>query len=96
MILKMFSILDIKSDTFSPPFCAPTIGVAARNFKELVNDPNSLPGKYPGDFKLVELGTFDDVTGVLIAEQGTSHGFGTDYIDRKSVPPPNLSVARDA
>lgn len=80
MILRAFSIHDIQADVYSPPFFMRTVGEATRAFKELVNNPDTTPGKHPTAFRLVVLGTFDDTAGNLIAEPITSLGVGVDYV----------------
>lgn len=82
MVLRAFSVYDVKSDTYSAPFFKGTVGLALRDFADLVSDKSTTPGRHPEDFKLVELGSFDDSNGQL-----TSHdvpvglGFGTDFCE---------------
>jgi len=65
MITKVFGIRDIKAGAYGTPFFSTTVGVAQRMFTDLVNDPKTTVSRYPSDFTLYELGTVDDVTGVL-------------------------------
>lgn len=82
MILKVFSILDVKADSFVNLFTFSTNGQAIRAFKDLVNDERSTISKHPGDYRLSCVGTFDDSTGVLSAVPAPeSLGFGSDYVD---------------
>lgn len=93
MKLKAFSVYDIKAEMFSPPFFMGTIGEATRAFRDLVNDSNTTPGKYPGDFRLTCIGEFDNVTGYLTTDSIDSLGFGTDYQNLPSSAIP-LSLAK--
>lgn len=68
MILLAFAIRDNKAEAFNTPFFAPTRGLAVRSFQEAVNDPASPFAKYPDDFTLFQVGSFDDNTGRLSAE----------------------------
>lgn len=87
MLLRAFSILDVKSDSYSPPFFQGTVGLAIRTFSDLVNDRSTVPGRHPEDFKLVELGTFDDSTGQMLSHDApVSLGFGTDFVKPGDVP----------
>lgn len=79
MITKVYSILDVKGDLYNVPFFAPTNGIALRQFTDLVNDKNSVPGRHPADFKLVQVGEFDDQSGQLIPCEMVSLGFGSEY-----------------
>lgn len=63
--MKLYSIRDSKASAFNLPFFNKTHGEAERNFRELVNDEKSFPSKYPEDFDLYCLGSFDEHTGLL-------------------------------
>jgi len=65
MELKAFSIRDTKSEVFNTPFFQKTHGEAERSFRELVKNPDSMPGKYPEDYDLYYLGTYDDQNGLI-------------------------------
>jgi len=85
VILKAFSIQDVKGEVFHTPFFFAAVGQAVRAFKDLANDANTIIGRHPGDYKLVEVGVFDDATGVLLDGENTSHGFASEYVDRLPV-----------
>lgn len=81
MILKVFSIYDVKAEAYSPPFVEKTIGLAIRTFQALANDMNTNVGKYPGDFTLFSVGEFDDSNGSLIAyDANRPHGTGLEHL----------------
>lgn len=86
-VMKVYSVVDMKADLFGVPFCKSAHGQAIRDFSMLVNDKDTVPGKYPADFKLVHVGFFDDMTGVLLAPEGgpVSLGIGTDFVERPSI-----------
>lgn len=86
MRLRAFSVFDVKSDTFSAPFWKGTIGQALRDFADLANDMNSTVGRHPEDFKLVQVGEFEDTTGGLIACEPVSLGFAYELVDKPVVP----------
>lgn len=64
----IFSVKDVKSGSFFPPFHSLTHGTAERQFSVNVNDdhPNNMLRKYPADFELWCVGTYDDVSGDLV------------------------------
>lgn len=66
---KAFSVYDVKSETYSPPFFEKTSGLALRSFTEAIKDPRSALSKYPADFTLFEIGHFDDSSGSLVPHQ---------------------------
>lgn len=65
MILKLFSVFDQKAGAYLPPFHFIAAGQAVRAFADTVNDPKSSLARHPADYTLFEVGTFDDLTGVL-------------------------------
>lgn len=78
-MLKVYSIRDAKIESYGPPFFCRAKGEAIRMFQDLLNDGQSLPSKYPGDFDLYEIGTYDDATGVLAAVPHVACGKGLDF-----------------
>lgn len=62
MKLKLFSVYDSKTNTFSAPFGSPTTPAAVRTFHEMARDSQSFIGKWPEDYTLFFLGSFEDST----------------------------------
>lgn len=84
MIKKVFSILDVKADLYSNPWYMAATGEAVRAFKDLVNDKNTLPGRHPGDFKLVQLAAWDDQGGKFVnLDPVINLGMGDEYVTLK-------------
>lgn len=73
MNIRLYSIYDIKSLTYAPPYVAATDGVAVRMLKELVDDNNNMVGRHPADFKLYCIALFDDQRGLVLAQQPPEH-----------------------
>lgn len=65
MELRIYSIRDSKAEIFNQPIFQKTHGEAERNFQTLVKDEKSMVSKYPEDFDLYYLGTYDDQTGLV-------------------------------
>lgn len=65
MHLSAFSIFDRKGQSFAVPFFFPSIPQGIRAFKATAQDTNTLMNKFPEDFELYHLGTYDDTTGHL-------------------------------
>lgn len=61
MLLAICAIYDTKAQAFQPPFFARTEEVAIRWFHHQIGDIQSDLSKYPADYNLIRLGTFDDV-----------------------------------
>lgn len=86
MIYKAFSIYDVRSELYARPFFAVSNGEAIRSFMELVKDRQTLPGKYPADFKLILIGSYDDIKGLLEPVPLVTLGFGSDFISLEATP----------
>jgi len=70
MKTKVFSIYDSKVKAFMSPFFMQHQGQAIRAFQGLIADKNTNVGKYPADFTLMEIGTFDEESGRLESLEG--------------------------
>lgn len=66
MELKIFAVKDIKAETFNTPMFLRSKGEAIRGFSDQVtNVKDSTISKYPEDFYLYELGTYNSDTGKM-------------------------------
>ncbi|WNK12839.1 MAG: nonstructural protein [Microvirus sp.] len=65
MMLKAYSIFDIKALQYHAPFFTHTDGSAVRMFSDVVNDMNTNIGRHPADYQLFFVGTFSDADGSL-------------------------------
>ena len=79
MTYGLYSIYDVKSQVYLPPFMAKTVGEADRIFDSVIKSGQSTISEYPADHSLYQVGTFDDcgaviegVTPVFISK-GDSH-----------------------
>lgn len=83
MKLKIFSVLDLKSDLFSSPFFSPTQASGVRAFSQACTDPASEFSKFPTDFELFQIGEWDDNTGEIEYTGKESLGLASRYIVSK-------------
>ena len=62
---KVFSIYDVKAESYLPPFYFKTKAEAIRALETTVKDPNreTQIKLYPHDYNLMELGDFDELRG---------------------------------
>lgn len=69
MIYRVIAVKDNKANMFPrPPFCMQSRVEAIRGFTDAVNKEDSPIAAFPGEFDLVEVGTFDSDTGILHSE----------------------------
>lgn len=65
--MKIFSVYDCKSESYSLPFFESTTAAGIRSFAEACRDPNSMLWKHGADYTLFEIGDFEQATGELVA-----------------------------
>lgn len=65
--LFVFALMDVQAQAFARPFFSPAKGVALRELGEEVNrdDGKNLLFTHPQDFRLFELGEWDERTGLF-------------------------------
>lgn len=80
MLQNLYSLKDSKVGVFNIPFYKRNAGEAERYVKSVVHeDPAKLPGyyidvaKYPNQFDLYCLGSFDDETGKISVYDSPQH-----------------------
>jgi len=78
--LPVFSIYDSKAKFFGQPHLQQNADVALRAFSNAVNTPGNPIYEHPEDYSLIEIGTFDDETGVLSPAPHTNHGVGSSLV----------------
>ncbi len=61
----LFCVYDVVQNCYMPPFISPTVAGAKRAMSEVSNDPKSLLNKYPDDYVLYLVGTFEKSTGKI-------------------------------
>lgn len=62
---KMFAIYDAKAEAYMVPFFCDTVGLAIRQMEDVVSNPELSVSKYPEDFTLFEIGSYDPSTGTI-------------------------------
>lgn len=75
----IFSVYDVKSAIYGNPFYSSNLLTALRDFQTAASDPSSTISKYPADFQLFELGSFDDVLGQITLTQMVNHGPASQF-----------------
>lgn len=68
MNCELFTVFDSAARRYLEPFCAPTVEVAIRMFRQLVNKAGHQFEMFPQDYVLFHVGSFD-------AEQGCIEGW---------------------
>ncbi len=96
MIHRIFSVYDLKAEAYLQPFFCPTKGLAIRSFTEIINDRNHNFSKYPEDYTLFELGTFDDAKAKFdMFPAPQSLGVGNEFRVVSDPPSPFIGEAAE-
>lgn len=66
MVSRYFSIYDKKARIYGQLFPSHTPGTAERSVRELMSNPETPMSKFPDDFALYEVFTFDDESGSIL------------------------------
>jgi len=85
----MFTVFDTKAESYSPPFAKLTKGLAIRDFTDAVNNPDNMVGKYPMDYALFEIGSFDEKTAKLVPHKTPVNlGLAVEFLHQDENLPP--------
>jgi len=63
--VNAYCILDTKAQIYNTPYFLINDLVATRQFSVVVNDKESMVSKYPEDYRLYKVGSFDMQTGKI-------------------------------
>lgn len=66
--MNLFTIKDIKSNSYGAPFASVNSGSATRTVAMAMEDKTSLLARYPSDFELWAVGSMDEKTAALTTE----------------------------
>lgn len=80
MIMEIFAILDAAAERYIEPFPAPTVQVAIREFQRACERQDGPFGKFPEDYTLWVIGTFDAEFGVLEGHPGRKIAMATSFV----------------
>jgi len=87
--LYVYSVHDSKVSAFARPFFQRSRGEALRGWEEHCNESESGASKFPHDYALFELGTFDDETGSFVNHQTPENlGLAVQFKRASSDPAP--------
>lgn len=79
-MMKLYAVRDVKADSFGSPMSIATKGLALRGFADACADERSELAKYPDDYMLYELGTYDPNSGTV-----ASHSVPEFVVSARSV-----------
>lgn len=91
--MNVYTIRDVVSEVSMPPFVAENDIVVSRLVRDAARQPEGLIGKYPADFVVQHVGTWDPESGVLTALAGAR--ILGKVVDLLPPPPPLQTQASE-
>lgn len=85
MLYVVFAVKDLAAQAFGRPMYMASTGVAVRGFRDEVNraaEDNHM-NRYPADFELYDVGTYDDSTGLTTPPDGGAPRLVMRAVDAK-------------
>ncbi len=82
-MIELLSVFDMAANRYMDPFAAPTIEFALRGFSEVCRTPEHQFSKFPEDYALYHVGTFDPELGTIEAEQPRKIAQASAYVSRE-------------
>jgi len=80
MNTELFSAHDAAADIFMDPFPAPTLDFAIRGFREACETEGHQFHKFPEDYALFHIGSFDAELGVLTPLTARKIAMASSYV----------------
>lgn len=79
--IQIFSVYDVKAESYLQPFYMKTIAMALREFETVINNPQHQFHQYPEDYVLFHTGQFYEDTGLIESKASPeSLGVGIEFI----------------
>nr|DAE25655.1 MAG TPA: DNA binding protein [Microviridae sp. ctMIi2] len=86
MTTNAYAVQDIKANRYNNPFFMLSHAEAMRAFQQNCQNPETLWHKYPEDFRLMNIGAFDDETANLTSFKTPIYlCSGLDYVKKTPV-----------
>lgn len=84
-MLKVYAMYDSKVQSFGPLLCFRQTGEAIRWVIDMAKEPQSSIGRHPEDYTLMELGSYDDVKGVVESLSSPHNcGLASEFVNKES------------
>ena len=80
---QVYAVFDIKSNLFSSPHHLQSNGVAIRSFSQACEDQQTEFNKFPEDYSLYHLGSFDIESGLLDPETPKQIANASEFVTKQ-------------
>jgi len=95
MITELFSVFDLAAQRYMDPICAPTMEFAIRGFRECCEKVGHQFQKYPEDYVMYHVGSFDGETGEMGSVVLTKVAMAISYAVKATPEPSELRLAQE-
>lgn len=92
MNLLAFSLYDTKAGCYGVPFFMSHVAAAMRAVADLAQDRTTTVARYPSDYAIHSIGSFDDNTGLFSPQQPVSHGSVAGLLEAYGVKAPAMPL----
>lgn len=65
LVFNVYSVRDLKAETYSQPFFSPNDGTAMRAFSDGLRDPQTVMARHPEDYALFRVGVWNTDNGAI-------------------------------
>lgn len=73
---NLYHVKDIKAQAYLDPFTAGNDNVVKRQLQSIIKDAKGDIGRYPEDFELYRMGTYDEFRGIIELKEEFVCGLG--------------------
>jgi len=77
--MEIFTVYDSKAEAYLQPFFLKTKAMAIREITDAANNPEHQFGKYPEDYVLFHIGSYNEDTGWITQDKITSLGVVIEF-----------------
>lgn len=81
MNVEIFSVFDAAAKRYMDPFCAPTVEFALRGFREACQTDGHQFAKFPEDYVLYRVGSFDaEIGDIITGHEAVKIAMASSYV----------------
>jgi len=84
--MEIFTVYDSKAEAYLQPFFLKTKAMAIREITDAANNPEHQFGKYPQDYVLFHIGSYNEDTATITQDKTTSLGVVIEFKTQIEMP----------
>ncbi len=91
---ELFAVFDAAAKRYIDPFCGPTVEFAIRGFKEACQRADHQFSKFPEDYALYHVGSFDPELGVITGMTARKIAAATSFVHGIRIDPEDVVASQ--